>query len=36
MEFLTPPESYYDSLIERLKLSKVEVKEDMDLVRFLL
>lgn len=36
MEFLTPPESYYDSLIERLKSSKVEVKEDMDLVRLFL
>ena len=33
MDFLVPPETYYDSLIARLKDSKVQIKEDMDLVR---
>lgn len=30
MNFLTIPDSYYDALRERLKLSKVKVTEDMD------
>lgn len=33
MDFLVPPETYYDSLIARLKDSKVQIKEDMDLIR---
>ena len=32
MNFLTIPDSYYDALRERLKLSKVKVTEDMDTV----
>lgn len=32
MDFLNPPQSYYDNLRERLKHSKVNVKEDLDLI----
>ncbi|EGD78006.1 4-hydroxyphenylpyruvate dioxygenase [Salpingoeca rosetta] len=33
LDFLTPPDTYYEDLIERLKESKVEIKENMDLIR---
>lgn len=33
LDFLTPPATYYDDLIERLKGSKVEIKESMDVIR---
>eukprot|EP01147_Barroeca_monosierra_P002542 gene2541-5462_t len=33
LEFLTPPVTYYDDLIQRLKGSKVQIKEDMELIR---
>lgn len=29
MEFLSAPDSYYDSLKEKLKTAKITVKEDM-------
>lgn len=30
MEFLAAPDTYYDSLREKLKTAKIKVKEDLD------
>lgn len=30
MEFLAAPDAYYDTLREKLKMAKIQVKEDLD------